>query len=173
VIVDEDNRIHLIDFGIGDYIWPGYRCPNNTPMSIMGYSPPELFSGKIEARSDIYSLGAVLFHLLTGRNPGDDPLMTFDFSRKPKPRMINPKLTVGIEEIIMKAVEHKPERRFVSADQMKTALENHLCALDSAGVDPKPESTRSKLNTFCGHGWCRQMINPSDRFCKYCGTPKS
>jgi len=56
----------------------------------MGYAPPELFSGKVEPRSDIYSLGATMFHMLTGSDPQDNPLLIFDFAKNPTPRRINP-----------------------------------------------------------------------------------
>jgi hypothetical protein len=47
----------------------------------MGYAPPELFSGRVEPRSDVYGLGATIFHLLTGADPQDNPLLILDFAK--------------------------------------------------------------------------------------------
>lgn len=77
--------------------------------------PPELYSGKVEPRSDLYSLGATMFHLLTGVDPQSNPLLIFDFDKNPRPRAINPKLTEEIEKIIIQAVANKVEQRPASA----------------------------------------------------------
>ena len=53
-----------------------------TAVGTMGYAPPELFGGRVEPRSDVYSLGATMFHLLTGSDPQDNPLLIFDFHQE-------------------------------------------------------------------------------------------
>ena len=73
------NRIMLIDFGIAR--WVNKKEKGVTAVGTMGYAPPELFSGQADARVDIYSLGATMFHLLTGSDPQDNPLLIFDFTR--------------------------------------------------------------------------------------------
>ncbi|MBI3949087.1 MAG: protein kinase [Acidobacteria bacterium] len=118
------NQIMLIDFGIARTVAP--MQPGVTAIGTMGYAPPELFSGKVEPRSDIYSLGATVFHLLTGADPRDKPLLIFDFSKNPKPCEMNSEITPEMEAIIMQAVEYEPANRFASAREMKTALEAHL-----------------------------------------------
>ncbi|MFH4214458.1 hypothetical protein WAI87_21400, partial [Acinetobacter baumannii] len=76
-----------------------------TAVGTMGYAPPELFSGNVEPRSDIYSLGSTMFHLLTGADPQSNPLLIFDFQKNPRPRQINPRLSDQMERILMRAVE--------------------------------------------------------------------
>lgn len=105
----------LIDFGIARFVAPTQK--GVTAIGTMGYAPPELFSGQVEPRSDLYSLGATMFHLLTGADPQDNPLLIFDFSKNPRPRAINPKLTTGIEAIVMQAVAHS--RRTVQLRRLK------------------------------------------------------
>ncbi|MCS6884774.1 MAG: FHA domain-containing serine/threonine-protein kinase [Acidobacteriota bacterium] len=129
IMLDERGKIVLVDFGIARFVAPTQK--NVTAIGTMGYAPPELFSGKVNPRSDIYSLGATMFHLLTGKDPQDNPLLIFDFTKNPRPRQINPELTEGIEKIVAKAVEYKHENRFTSADEMKKALEEHLRKLEA------------------------------------------
>ncbi len=138
VMVDSKlKRAMLVDFGIARVVAPTQK--NVTAIGTMGYAPPELFAGKVEARSDIYSLGATMFHLLTGEDPQANPLLLFDFSRFPRPIQINPSLTKTIDEIIAKCVAHKPTDRFKSAAEMKQTLEKHRFALES-GEATKPKN---------------------------------
>src|SRR5215510_14186803 len=118
------KRVMLVDFGIARFVAPTQK--GVTAIGTMGYAPPELFAGNVEARSDIYSLGATIFHLLTGQDPQDNPLLIFDFAKNPKPRQINPSITPQMEELIIRAVEHKPENRFISAKAFGQALQEHL-----------------------------------------------
>lgn len=125
----ESNQVMLIDFGIARTVAP--QQLGVTAIGTMGYAPPELFSGKVDPRSDIYSLGATMFHLLTGADPRDKPLLIFDFSKNPKPCEIQPDISPPMEAIIMRAVEYEPANRFASAREMKTALEEHLRFLEA------------------------------------------
>jgi serine/threonine-protein kinase len=97
----------------------------------MGYAPPELFAGKVEPRSDIYSLGATMFHMLTGSDPQDNPLLIFDFSKNPRPRQLNPSISAEMEHILTKAVAHKPEDRHTNALEFMRMLEEHSARLES------------------------------------------
>ncbi|MFQ3582396.1 MAG: protein kinase [Chloracidobacterium sp.] len=152
-------RVMLIDFGIARFVSPTQK--GVTAIGTMGYAPPELFSGQVEPRSDLYSLGATMFHLLTGSDPQDNPLLIFDFDRYPRPRDINPKLSKGIETIVIKAVAHKPHDRPASAAEMKRMLEEHLRRLDSP---PMPNLDLA----FCIA--CGGSIAPDDAFCPHCGA---
>src|SRR5205814_6493379 len=105
-----------------------------TALGTMSYGPHELFSGETEPRVDIYSLRATLFHLLTGSEPQDNPLLIFDFTKNPRPRQINPALSSEVERILMRAVEYKPEHRFQSGAEMRDALSHHLEKLRSGQV---------------------------------------
>ncbi|MFY9223117.1 MAG: protein kinase [Blastocatellia bacterium] len=168
MIDDKTNRIMLVDFGIARFVSPTQK--GVTAIGTMGYAPPELFSGKVEPRSDIYSLGATMFHLLTGADPQDNPLLIFDFSKNPRPRQINPNITPGMDAIIARTVEHKPEKRFTNALDMKKALEEHIRLLDSGqAMKPAPSfSAESSGQVFCGN--CGQKIASDDLFCAHCGA---
>ena len=82
VMIDGNTgRIMLIDFGIARSINQNQE-KGVTAVGTMGYAPPELFSGQVEPRSDIYSLGSTMFHLLTGADPQNNPLLDLRFSEK-------------------------------------------------------------------------------------------
>src|SRR5687767_10139692 len=161
----------LIDFGIAR--WVNKEEKGVTAVGTMGYAPPELFSGNVEPRSDIYSLGSTMFHLLTGADPQSNPLLIFDFQKNPRPRQINPQLSDQIETILMRAVEYNADARFGSAAEMRQVLEAHLEKLKSGklsyGVSEIPASiSLSNQSVFCG--FCGQRIVATDLFCAFCGA---
>lgn len=165
------GRVMLIDFGIAR--WVTQQEKGVTAVGTMGYAPPELFGGRVEPRSDIYSLGATLFHLLTGADPQDNPLLIFDFSKNPRPRQIAPSISTEMEMILMRAVEYKPEDRFRSAGEMRDVLAVHLEKLMSGAVGyaSSPQvgtETVQVLTVFCG--FCGGRIAADDVFCAHCGA---
>jgi serine/threonine-protein kinase len=166
------GRVMLIDFGIARWVAPQEK--GVTAVGTMGYSPPELFSGKVEPRSDLYSLGATMFHLLTGSDPQDNPLLIFDFTKNPRPRQISPGISTEMERILMRAVEYKPENRFRSAAEMREALSAHLEKLRrgevSYGAMPAQQlggETIQVETVFCG--FCGGRIAADDVYCAHCG----
>ena len=137
------GRVMLIDFGIAR--WVAKQEKGVTAVGTMGYAPPELFSGRVEPRSDVYGLGATIFHLLTGADPQDNPLLIFDFAKNPRPRQIAPSISSEMERILMRAVEYNPEDRFRSAGELRDVLAEHLEKLMAGRVSygiPAPASRR-------------------------------
>jgi serine/threonine-protein kinase len=172
IMVDGNSgRVMLIDFGIAR--WVNKEEKGVTAVGTMGYAPPELFSGNVEARSDIYSLGSTMFHLLTGADPQSNPLLIFDFQKHPRPRQINPQLSDQMERILMRSVEYNADKRFPSAADLRKALEEHLDNLKTNrvtfGVKEAPISVAlSDQPVFCG--FCGQKIVATDMFCAFCGA---
>ncbi len=173
IMIDGNTgRIMLIDFGIARSISQKEE-KGVTAVGTMGYAPPELFSGNVEPRSDIYSLGSTMFHLLTGADPQSNPLLIFDFQKNPRPRQINSLLSDQIERILMRSVEYNAETRFSSAAEMKAVLEEHLENLRSGnltyGVSAAPASiSLENQSVYCG--FCGQRIVATDLFCAFCGA---
>jgi serine/threonine protein kinase len=172
MIDGNSGRIMLIDFGIAR--WVAKLEKGVTAVGTMGYAPPELFSGRVEPRSDVYSLGATMFHLLTGSDPQDNPLLIFDFSKNPRPRQIAPSISSEMERILMRAVEYKPEDRFRSAGELRDGLAEHLEKLMTGKVSygqPANElggETVQVQTVFCG--FCGGRIAIDDVFCAHCGA---
>lgn len=166
------GRVMLIDFGIAR--WVKQEEKGVTAVGTMGYAPPELFAGRVEPRSDVYSLGATLFHLLTGSDPQDNPLLIFDFTKNPRPRQIVPSISSEFEQILMRAVEYKPEDRFPTAGDMRDALAGHLENLMAGRVSygmPAAQlggETVQVLTVYCG--FCGGRIAADDVFCAHCGA---
>ena len=174
MIDGNSGRVMLIDFGIARWVAPQEK--GVTAVGTMGYAPPELFSGKAEARTDIYGLGATMFHLLTGADPQDNPLLIFDFAKNPTPRQINPAVSNEMEWILMKSVEYEPERRFATAAEMRDALKQHIERLRAGavtygvvrGVQEQSARTLAVERVFCG--FCGKSISSEDVFCPHCGA---
>jgi serine/threonine protein kinase len=164
------NRVMLVDFGIARFVAPTQK--GVTAIGTMGYAPPELFAGNVEKRSDIYSLGATMFHLLTGQDPQDNPLLIFDFTKNPKPRQINPAITPEMEEMICRAVEHKPENRFVSAAAFGEVLKGHLKLLQEGKRSERPDAGAAEAPQSSGFICvnCGRDLARDDVFCAYCGA---
>src|SRR5207237_2883511 len=140
------NDVHLIDFGIARKFDPNKRT-NTENLGTISYASPEHLGsitapgqrrsaqnpGKLvqtDARSDIYSLGATMYHLLTNREP--DPIQTpasgSILAKNPRLRtvMINGKLVSPVEQVIIKAMQQEPALRFQSAEAMRVALQHCL-----------------------------------------------
>jgi len=172
MIDGNSGKVMLIDFGIAR--WVKQEEKGVTAVGTMGYAPPELFGGRVEPRSDIYSLGATMFHLLTGADPQDNPLLIFDFTKNPRPRQITPSISTEMEMILMRAVEYKPEDRFRSAEEMREALSTHLGNLMAGRVSygiPAPQlgsETVQVQTVYCG--FCGGRIAADDIFCAHCGA---
>ncbi|MBI3652482.1 MAG: protein kinase [Acidobacteria bacterium] len=129
MIDDKTGRVMLVDFGIARIVRPTEK--GVTAIGTMGYAPPELFAGKVEPRSDIYSLGATMFHMMTGSDPQDNPLLIFDFSKNPLPRQLNPNISPEMEHLLVTSVAHTPEDRPESALQFMRDLQDHSANLSA------------------------------------------
>ncbi len=172
MIDSNNNRVMLIDFGIAR--WVNKKEKGVTAVGTMGYAPPELFGGKADPRVDIYSLGATMFHLLTGSDPQDNPLLIFDFTKNPRPRQINPALSSEMERILIRTVEYKPEHRFQSGAELRDTLALHLeklrtgqVSFGAPGYELGGETVRVAM-VFCG--FCGGRIAADDIFCAHCGS---
>ncbi|MBR4292414.1 MAG: Stk1 family PASTA domain-containing Ser/Thr kinase [Clostridia bacterium] len=124
IILLKDGRIKVTDFGIAKL--PNAETVTMTDKAIgtVYYISPEQASGKrIDQRSDLYSLGVMMYEMATGQLPfmADSPVSValMQVSATPRrPRDINPSIPIGLEQIIMGAMEKDPEKRFRTASQM-------------------------------------------------------
>jgi serine/threonine protein kinase len=114
IMIDQHGRAMIIDFGIARFLPPGGR---GTQIGSVGYASPEQYLGKLEPRSDLYSLGATMHHLLTGRDPQLEPPFSF-----PRVRELAPEVSVQAEAVVMWALEKDADKRPASAVAMLDAL---------------------------------------------------
>lgn len=116
VMVNHDNHIILVDFGVAKIFNPGQK---GTMIGTEGYSPPEQYRGEATPLADIYALGATLHHVLTKKDPRLEP--PFTFAERPI-RQTNPSVSQELEAIVNTALQYNPEDRFPSASAMKESL---------------------------------------------------
>ncbi|MBQ7719781.1 MAG: protein kinase [Clostridia bacterium] len=124
IMLLRSGRIKVTDFGIAKMPNADTITVGDKAIGTVYYISPEQASGqKIDARSDLYSLGVMMYEMATGQLPftGDTPvsvaLMQVNDDPVP-PRDINPRIPVGLEQIILGAMEKAPDRRFQTAEQM-------------------------------------------------------
>src|SRR5919204_4623074 len=138
IIVQPDGRVRLIDFGIARLFKPQQKA-DTTALGTSGYASPEHYTGQTDARSDIYSLGATMHHLLTGRDPSRFPPFQF-----PPVRDLNPAVSSDMAAIVERAVRSDRERRFATTDEMREALERKRrrprSAMPPATTAPAPRA---------------------------------
>ena len=120
VMIKPDGNVTLIDFGIARE-YKEKNIADTACLGTLGYAAPEQFGGmgQTDARTDIYCLGATLYHVLTGNNPSEPP-----YEIK-KIREVNPSLSSGLEKIIEKCTQRNPDDRFQSCAELAYALENY------------------------------------------------
>ncbi|MBQ4260112.1 MAG: serine/threonine protein kinase [Lachnospiraceae bacterium] len=120
VMLKPDGNVMLIDFGTARE-YKEKNLADTTCLGTVGYAAPEQFGGmgQTDARTDIYCLGATLYHLVTGMNPCEPP-----YEIKPI-REINPTLSSGLERIIQKCTQRNPEDRYQSCAELMYALEHY------------------------------------------------
>jgi outer membrane protein assembly factor BamB len=130
IIVTPENRIILIDFGIAKAFQQGQE---NTNVGTNGYAAKEQYMRLAEPRSDIYSIGATMHHLLTRSDPRT--YAPFSFAER-QPRKLNPAISEAMEAVIMKAVAIEKEDRYQTCEELAHAIESALglAPVDDTGV---------------------------------------
>jgi len=133
VMLCNDGTIRIMDFGIA-------RSAQSRRLTFVGFTPamgtpdymaPEqVKGGRGDERTDLYSLGAILYEMATGEAPfgGDSPyvIMNARVTGDPQaPRKVNSKLTPVLEEIILHAMERDPKKRYQTAVEMRAELEDY------------------------------------------------
>jgi eukaryotic-like serine/threonine-protein kinase len=142
VIVLDSGAVKITDFGIA-LLPTGTRTMTGNVFGSPRYTSPEQVMGRpIDGRSDVFSLGAVLFELLTGRSPfgGSDLngiLKQVLTEPTPPPSMLNQTLPRAFDHIVAKATAKDPDERYQDADEMARDLRN-FDRLDLATPAPAP-----------------------------------
>jgi len=145
ILIDTEGRPYVSDFGLAKSLLPeavddsfatarGPMTQTGAILGTPGYMSPEQAAGSrssIGAATDVYSLGAILYAMLTGRppfqaaSPVDTVLMVLE-QDPVAPRMLNPRVDRDLELVALKCLQKPPELRYESADQLASDLEAYL-----------------------------------------------
>ena len=125
IMLQPDGSLKLIDFGIARE-YKQTSSADTTYIGTKGYAAPEQFGrAQTDARTDIYSLGVTLYHLVTGKSPYEPP---YQFVPA---RELDGTLSHGIEYILNKCVQSEPEARYQNVDELLFDLD-HIYRFDKA-----------------------------------------
>lgn len=118
VMLQPGGNLRLIDFGAALELSPGQEG-SGVSLGTRGYAAPEqLAGGAVDARTDIYGLGATMYHLLTGKDPCEFPSGQYPIRRW------NRALPRNLEKIVWKCTRQEPEKRYQSCMELKESLES-------------------------------------------------
>ena len=120
IMLKPDGNITLIDFGTAR-TYKRENIEDTTCLGTRGYAAPEQFGGRgqTDERTDIYCLGATLYHLVTGHNPSSPPYEIYPI------RKWDQNLSAGLEQIISKCTQQDPDKRYQSYSQVLYDLEHY------------------------------------------------
>jgi tetratricopeptide (TPR) repeat protein len=202
IMVTDENDVFLIDFGIARR-WNPNKKTNTENLGTISYASPEHLGsitgpgqrrtaqnpGKLaqtDARSDIYSLGATMYHLLTNQEP--EPIQTpapgSILAKNPRLHtvLINGKFVSPTEQIIIKAMQFDPAQRFQNAEAMRVALQHCLSnvaqaapttvqipAISNATIVVPAAPAAPAAEVVCPK--CGYYNRPGAKFCKRDGQP--
>ncbi|MBC8575431.1 Stk1 family PASTA domain-containing Ser/Thr kinase [Yanshouia hominis] len=129
VMLLPNAQIKITDFGIARFARSEARTLTDRAIGSVHYISPEQAQGEhTDQRADLYSVGVMLYEMLTGQLPFDaDSPVSVALKQiemePPMPRSINPEIPEGLEEITMRALQKDPEQRYQSADEMLADIE--------------------------------------------------
>ncbi len=130
MMLDERGNCLLMDFGIGKLLEGSIQLTNTGDMvGTPAYMSPEQGLGtEIDGRSDIYSLGVMLYEMITGRAPfkAETPMavvIKHIYDPLPPPRSVDPNIPEALERVVLKALAKNRDDRFATASEMVVALE--------------------------------------------------
>lgn len=188
LMITNDGVVKVIDFGIARTFKKG-KAKDTVSMGTEAYAPPEQYgTGQTDERSDIYALGATMYHLLTNNYPPHAKL-----PGTPTPvNLINPLISQPVSDLVTRAMEKERNHRFQSAAEMRQAISKLLSA-SSSGLSVSPWNSTPippdigregglKSSSFgplqvpaldeqpklCSV--CKRVCPPDARFCRFCGN---
>lgn len=173
VLVSEDGTLKVADFGTSRII---DRTHAHTVIGSPPYMAPEQFQGKAQLPSDIYSVGVILYQLLTGTlpyfspNPAEIERLVAQ-GRCTAPRVRNSRIPKELSDITMKAMASDLTERYLSAaelmDDLATAMEIDQRGTEMEGIRKRLKAREAPKGGMCWN--CRRPQPPRSRRCPFCG----
>ena len=157
ILLDDGGGVFITDFGIARILGEGGGTI--TTQGVVGtpsyMSPEQARAEPLDGRSDVYSLGVMLFELVTGVRPfqSDTPYsiaVMHVTMPPPSPRQFEPEISVALEKIILRALSKKREERYQSAGELAEALRLSLESADSRSLDDDPPAAETRVERANG-----------------------
>jgi serine/threonine protein kinase len=142
ILIDRQGRVRILDFGLAKSLSDGKALSGSGALIGTPYymSPEQAFAApeEVDARTDLYSLGAVLYEMLTGRPPFEGGTVLAILRKieeeDPPPAGLSP----AVDELVRRALAKDPERRFQTAGEMADAIKGCLSGAEAAPGRPAP-----------------------------------
>jgi len=157
IVIDVDGRPWLTDVGLGRVDVLSTRTAASLILDASPYAAPEILAGKlVDQRADLYGLGAILYHALTGTLPYGDTLSLLRPSGPP-PRVskTRPEVSAELDELVARCLAEDPAARVGSANEFAEALRGHA-------------PLRRKESSLPCQG-CGALLCTEQRLCTHCG----
>jgi serine/threonine protein kinase len=158
--VQPSGRVMLVDFGIAKFYDPRLVTLRGARAITPGYSPPEQYgTGTTDARSDVYALGATMYHLLTGHTPPESVRRMVDSMSMFAPHDLNPSISPAVEQAVLKAIAISTNDRFQTVDDLHAALT--LAGGQAGAAPPPPGATTTRPRPPSWQFWRKLSSQPS------------
>ena len=153
LLLDLDRRVWIADFGLAKTLEASALTNPGDAVGTLAYMSPERFRGGSEVRSDVYSLGATLYELLLFEPPFQDAdrgrLLRKVLHEEPRrPRQVDPRIPIGLETVVLKAMAKEPNGRYETASELAEDLERFL--------SNRPIRAQRSTPTRRAWLWCRR-----------------
>ena len=153
IVAQWDGTVKVLGFGISAMSIPSTQLYGTVPPMMHYMSPEQWMSQQVDARSNIFSLGAILYEMMTEQKAFDgdseESLKQQILEATPvPPHQMNNKIPLDASSVIMKALSKNPEERFASGQELVTALEGHKEAttVAKASAAKKPSQPAKGIN---------------------------
>lgn len=165
IMITHDGEVRIIDFGLAnhldlpDLIYESFQEPKGTPAYI---APEQFFGVRDELRSDLFSIGTMLYEMTTSKLPFPDAHSTFGVISRIKgdvvsPRDYRPELSEEFDTLVLTCLQNVPDRRFASMDVLYSALEQIEPAAIAAAAAAPPSAARAPISAVAGGSLLARM----------------
>lgn len=147
IMQDVTGRIKVMDFGLAKLAQASLLTISGATLGTAAYMSPEQAQGiDLDHRSDIYSMGVILYQLSTGKLPFMDThplavMYAIQHDLPTLPREVNPEISENFEKVIMRALEKEPESRYADISEMNDDLRHIQLSLNEPSIEKTPRGT--------------------------------